>query len=199
MTQIRAGAHAAWRYLIVLYVLVVVQFFLAGVGVFNPTESSEPYDPHSGVGFLGAGVGSFVLMVLALIAWRDRVTIGASVALFVLAAFIQPALAEFNSWAGPFHPVNGLIILGLSAMLMRRAWAGAWVPSRRSSPRRRGTWLKPLRPARAGDGARSRKGPRRRAEALQAGRRAPARAACRRAPRSGRRRRCRREASSTGS
>jgi hypothetical membrane protein len=83
MDQIRAGAYAAWRYLIVLYVLIViVQFFLAGVGVFNPTESSEPYDPHSGFGFLAAGVGSFVVMVLALIAWRDRVTIGGSVALF---------------------------------------------------------------------------------------------------------------------
>ncbi|MGH3083239.1 MAG: hypothetical protein ACRDNP_04130 [Gaiellaceae bacterium] len=88
MTQIRAGAYAVWRYLIVLFVLVVlVQFFLAGVGVFNPTESSEPYDPHSAVGFLG-----------------------------------QPALAEFNSWGGPFHPINGLIILGLSVFLMRRAW-----------------------------------------------------------------------------
>jgi hypothetical protein len=123
MAQIRDGAHAAWRFLIVLFVLVViVQFFLAGVGVFNPTESSDPYDPHSAVGFLGAMVGSFVLMVLALIAWRDRVTIGGSVALFILAAFIQPALAEFNSWAGPFHPINGLIILGLSVWLMRRAW-----------------------------------------------------------------------------
>jgi hypothetical protein len=61
-------------------------------------------------------------MVLALIAWRDRVTIGGSVALFLLANFVQPALAEFNSWAGPFHPINGLIILGLSVFLMRRAW-----------------------------------------------------------------------------
>jgi hypothetical membrane protein len=91
MTQIRDGAHAAWRFLIVLFVLVViVQFFLAGVGVFNPTESSDPYDPHSAVGFLGAMVGSLVLMVLALIAWRDRVTIGGSVALFILAASSNP-------------------------------------------------------------------------------------------------------------
>jgi hypothetical membrane protein len=129
MDQIRAGAYAAWRYLIVLYVLVViVQFFRAGVGVFNPTESSEPYDPHSGFGFLAAGVGSFVVMVLALIAWRDRVTIGGSVALFLLANFVQPALAEFNSWAGPFHPINGLIILGLSVFLMRRAWGWGVAP-----------------------------------------------------------------------
>ncbi len=123
MTQIRAGAYAAWRYLIVLFVVVVVvQFFLAGVGVFNPSESSEPYDPHSAVGFLGAMVGSLLLMLLALIAWRDRMITGGSVALFILSAIIQPALAEFNSWAGPFHAVNGLIILGLSATLMRRAW-----------------------------------------------------------------------------
>lgn len=49
-------------------------------------------------------------------------------ALFVLAAFIQPALAEFNSWAGPFHPINGLIILGLSVFLMRRAWGWGVAP-----------------------------------------------------------------------
>jgi hypothetical protein len=42
MDQIRAGAYAAWRYLIVLYVLVViVQFFLAGVGVFNPPRAAS--------------------------------------------------------------------------------------------------------------------------------------------------------------
>jgi hypothetical protein len=135
MIRIRAGAHAAWRYLIPLFVLVViVQFFLAGVGVFNPGESSEPYDPHSAVGFLGAGIGSFVLMVLALIAWRDRVIIGGSVALFVLANLIQPALAEFNSWAGPFHPVNGLIILGLSVWLMRRAWGWGTGPAPQLEP-----------------------------------------------------------------
>jgi hypothetical membrane protein len=135
MTQIRAGAYAAWRYLIVLYVLVViVQFFLAGVGVFNPTESNEPYDPHSAVGFLGTMVGALLLMLLALIAWRDRMTTGGSVALFVLAAVIQPALAEFNSWAGPFHPINGLIILGLSATLMRRAWGWGMRPAAPAEP-----------------------------------------------------------------
>jgi hypothetical protein len=135
MIRIRAGAHAAWRYLIPLFVIVViVQFFLAGVGVFNPSESSEPYDPHSAVGFLGAGIGSFVLMILALIAWRDRVIIGGSVALFLLANFVQPALAEFNSWAGPFHPINGLIILGLSLWLMRRAWAWGMAPAAAAEP-----------------------------------------------------------------
>jgi Family of unknown function (DUF6220) len=114
--------------------VVIVQFFLAGVGVFNPSERSEPYDPHSAVGFLGAGIGSFVLMVLALIAWRDRVIIGGSVALFVLANFIQPALAEFNSWAGPLHPVNGLLILGLSVWLMRRAWGWGTAPAQALEP-----------------------------------------------------------------
>lgn len=104
------------------------------MGVFNPTESTEPYDPHSAVGFLGGVVGSFVLMALALIAWRDRVTIGGSVALFVLTAFIQPALAEFNSWAGPFHPINGLIILGLSVFLMRRAWGWGTAPAAAAEP-----------------------------------------------------------------
>jgi hypothetical protein len=68
-------------------------------------------------------------MLLALVAWRDRMTTGGSVALFVLAAVIQPALAEFNSWAGPFHPINGLIILGLSAALMRRSWGWGMRPA----------------------------------------------------------------------
>jgi hypothetical protein len=130
MAQVRAGAYAAWRYLIVLFVLVTfVQFFLAGMGVFNPTDSSEPFDPHSAVGFLGAMLGSLLLLLLALIAWRDRFTTIGSVVLFVLAAVIQPALAEFDSWVGPFHPVNGLIILGLSATLARRAWGWGMRPA----------------------------------------------------------------------
>jgi hypothetical protein len=33
-------------------------------------------------------VGSSLLMLLALVAWRDRITTGGSVALFVLAAFV---------------------------------------------------------------------------------------------------------------
>ena len=122
MTQLRSGAYVAWRVLIVLFVLVViVQFFLAGVGVFNPSDSSDPFDPHQAVGFLGTMVGSALLLLLALIAWRDRVTTGGTALLFLLAAFVQPALADY-SWAGPFHPVNGLVILGLSIALMRRAW-----------------------------------------------------------------------------
>ena len=192
MSQIRAGAHAVWRYLIVLFVLVViVQFFLAGVGVFNPNESSEPYDPHSAVGFLGARIGSFVLMVLALIAWRDRVTIGGSV-------------APLRSYQ--FNPTRtgGVQFLGRAIPSCQRtahprpfrlAHGRAWGWARARSPRRFRTWL---RPATADDGARSRRGRRRRGEALRAGRRAPGRAERRRAPRSGRHRPCRPAASSTG-
>jgi hypothetical protein len=117
--------------MVLFVVVVVVQFFLAGVGVFGASD----FDAHQGLGFLGTMVGSLLLLLLALIAWRDRVTTIGAVVLFVLAAIIQPSLATYeHPWVGAFHPLNGLIIFGLSGWLMGRAWRAHGGQVRRAEP-----------------------------------------------------------------
>jgi len=132
MTEIRGWADAAYRYLLPVFVLgVVVLFFLAGVGVFG----ADDYDPHQATGFFVSMLGSLILFLLALIAWRDRLTIGATALLFVLAAIVQPALATFeHPWVGAFHPLNGLVIFALSGWLSGRAWGAHRRLPRRAEP-----------------------------------------------------------------
>jgi len=131
MTQIRDGAFWLYRLLLPVYFVgVLVAFFLAGAGVFGATDD---FDPHAGAGFLVAMLGSLLLFVLALISWRDRVTVGLTFLLAVLGVIVQPALADYDQpWAGAFHPVNGLVLWALSGYLAGRAWGRSRAPSARA-------------------------------------------------------------------
>ena len=63
-------------------------------------------------------------MILVLLAWPPTKLLVRWIALAVL-AFVQGLLAGFgfNHWVlGTFHPVNALILLGLSGYLARYAW-----------------------------------------------------------------------------
>ncbi|HEV8602506.1 MAG TPA: DUF6220 domain-containing protein [Gaiellaceae bacterium] len=123
MTQIRRGAFWLYRILLPVYVLgVLVAFVLAGQAVF---ERMNDFDAHQGAGFLTAMAGSLLLFLLALISWRDRATVGLTFLLAVLGVIVQSVLATFeHPWVGAFHPLNGVVILGLSTHLMMRAWRG---------------------------------------------------------------------------
>jgi Family of unknown function (DUF6220) len=136
MQGVRRGAAAIYKYLIALFaVAVVVQIFLAGLGIFGalPEEgesvTSERFDdkfePHSALGFFLL-LGSLLLLILILIAWTGPRSIGATFGLFALVV-VQMILA----WTGEdapgiaaLHPVNALVILGLSGFLARSAWRG---------------------------------------------------------------------------
>jgi hypothetical protein len=133
VNPIRQGAAWIYRVLIALFAIgVVVQFFFAGAGVFGarPDEDEtvsesrfeDKFDLHSGLGgFLV--LASLLLLILILIAWTGPRSIGATFVLFVL-MIIQQALSGGDEWVGAFHPINGLLILGLSSFLARRAWRG---------------------------------------------------------------------------
>jgi hypothetical protein len=85
--------------------LAIVQYFLAGLGVFG-----ESYDPHRGVGFGLEGL-SLILLILAAVGRRE--SLASSGALFVL-MIIQSALAnagEDVAVLGALHPLNGLLLL----------------------------------------------------------------------------------------
>ena len=138
MTAVRNGAWVALRYVTTLFFVgVIVQFFLVGYGLFDMKNSTtndhsstvtidnaNSLDPHRAVGFLLSDAGAFLILLLVLLAWPQRRLLVRWIALAVL-AFVQGLLAGFgfNHWVlGMFHPVNALILLGLSGYLARYAW-----------------------------------------------------------------------------
>jgi len=129
MAAVRRGAWVALRYVTTIFFLgVIVQFFLVGVGLFGmkdgkTIDNASSLDPHRGFGFILGDGGAILTLVLVLLAWpTPRKLLGAWILLAVL-AFVQPALADFHhQWVGMFHPVNALLLLGLSGRLAHYAW-----------------------------------------------------------------------------
>lgn len=136
MQAVRRGAAAIYKVLIALFAAaVVVQIFLAGLGIFQaiPGEDEsvshdrfeDKIDPHAAVGHF-LFLASLLLLILILIAWTGPRAIGATFGLALL-MFIQIILAGVGEDApgvGAFHPLNGVLILALSLFLTWRAWRG---------------------------------------------------------------------------
>jgi hypothetical protein len=120
----RHGADVAYGYLAGLFVLgVLVQVFLAGVGIFGinarKVASATSLDPHRAWGSVLMLV-SLVLLVLALVAWRSLATVISTFVLAVLVIVAQSGLAaagESNKWMGGLHALDGMLILLLSLWL----------------------------------------------------------------------------------
>jgi hypothetical protein len=129
MAAVRRGAWVGLKYVTTLFFLgVIAQFFLVGVGLFGmkdgaTIDNASSLDPHRGFGFILADGGALLMLVLVLLAWpTPRKLLGAWILLGVL-AFVQPMLADFHhKWVGMFHPVNAIILLGLSGRLAHYAW-----------------------------------------------------------------------------
>jgi Family of unknown function (DUF6220) len=135
-SSVRQGAAWIYRILIALFAAaVVVEIFLAGLGIFRamPAEDKSvshetiehKFDTHAALGDFLAG-GAVLLLILILIAWTGRRSIGATFALVVL-TFVQGILGgagDSAPVAGAFHAINAFLILGLSLFLTWRAWRG---------------------------------------------------------------------------
>ena len=98
-------------------VCLFVQFYLAGRGAFGASTYSAHRD-------FGDGIHLFtvVILVLTLVnrVTRNRVDVIHSVLLLVLFE-VQFALGDLeHPEAGAFHPVNALLLLGVSFSLFRR-------------------------------------------------------------------------------
>jgi hypothetical protein len=112
-----------YRYLTALFVVdVLLQFFLAGAGVFSAgagtaARDSNALDPHRFNGMI-VMVLALLLLIAALVARNGRWKW--ALALLVLTA-IQPVLAIAGA-AGGLHVLNAVAILAIGGLLAYRAW-----------------------------------------------------------------------------
>ncbi|HEX5175192.1 MAG TPA: hypothetical protein VFV91_13725 [Gaiellaceae bacterium] len=142
MTALRRGAWVGLKYVTSLFFLgVVVQFFLVGYGLFAmkhgaTIDNAKSLDAHRGLGFILSDFGAILLLILTLLAWPARRLRMAWILLAVL-AFVQGILATvgFHHWGvGMFHPVNALLLLGLSGRLAHYAWTSGKASAGETAP-----------------------------------------------------------------
>jgi len=115
------GARVAYLLVAWLFVVcVVVQFFLAGLGVF---ESGARFETHRDFGYL-FGWLAFFLPILALLARLPRRQfVGGSLLVLVL-FFMQSVFVALRASVpivAALHPLNGALILILGVVLAMRA------------------------------------------------------------------------------
>jgi predicted RND superfamily exporter protein len=126
-----------YRYLTALFVVdVLLQFFLAGAGVFSAgpgtaARDSNALDPHRFNGMI-VMLLAVLLLVAALVARNGRWQW--ALALLVL-TLLQPVLAIAGA-AGGLHVLNAAIILMIGVTLAYRAWRAGRVqpPERTAQP-----------------------------------------------------------------
>jgi hypothetical protein len=118
----RRIAHQALRYGAMLFgTAVVVQFYLAGSGIFaatGPVKDASSLDAHRLLGNILAGL-ALLLLVATVIARPVRRVVLVVVVLFVLTA-VEGLLASAGDGApyvGALHPVVAAVILGLAVLI----------------------------------------------------------------------------------
>lgn len=99
---------------------LLVQVFLAGLGVFDDPRS---FITHREFGYL-LGWFTLAMLVLALVGRQRRLVIGLSVltlAQFTLQSVFVALRADYPSLAA-LHPVNGFLIILVTVAITRLAW-----------------------------------------------------------------------------
>ena len=116
-----SGARYVYLALVWLYLVgIVVQVFLAGMGLFG---AARDFEPHIGLGWL-LHLVPILLLVAAAVAKVGRRLIWWTVALLVV-QFVQPILALARDDApvvAAFHPVLALVIFWLALTIGVMAW-----------------------------------------------------------------------------
>ena len=131
MRGLQRGAYQVWRVLVALIAAAcVVQIFLAGRGAFGihgaaTLDDQKSFDPHRALGEIIGGLAVLAFLA-ALVAWRNKRLIWLSLALALMAEILQHLFAlPKHPWVAGLHALDGVAILGLSAMLAQRAWRGS--------------------------------------------------------------------------
>ena len=111
----RSGATTAYAAIALLIAVgVIVQVFLAGLGVFG----AESFDAHEGFGWL-LHTAAIVVFLLALLGPRTGRAIGLSFGLLVLMT-IQIMLVNARDdtpYLAALHPTLALFVLGLALLI----------------------------------------------------------------------------------
>jgi hypothetical protein len=129
LTGYRRKVDTVYAYLSALFFAgVLVQVFLAGVGVFGinalKVANASSFNAHRAWGFV-LMLTSLVLLIIALIAWQSaRTMISAFVLalLTVIAQNVLAALGDSNKWFGGLHALDGMLILLLSLWIAILGW-----------------------------------------------------------------------------
>jgi len=121
-----AGARVAHRWIVDLFaVLLVVQFFLAGLGAFttvhNKQYSDNNFGPHGVLGTVLVVVALVIAVLAAIGRWSPTATrlSGALLALMVLQFVLGVAGAGSAPVLGGLHAVNAVLIVAVVYLLMR--------------------------------------------------------------------------------
>lgn len=126
---LRKGADVAYAVLGAAFVLaLLVQVYLAGAGAFahhsGPHVVHHPFAAHEDLGNV-LGIVAVVLLVLALIAHVNRMTMIGAFVLALLTETAQHGLAQAghdNRWVGGLHAFDGMLILLLAVWLALAAY-----------------------------------------------------------------------------
>jgi hypothetical protein len=118
---VERGARMAYLVVAWLFVVcVVVQFFLAGLGVF---EDGARFATHRDFGYLFGWLALFLPILALLARLPRRQFVGGSLLVLVLFIFqsVFVALRASVPVVAALHPLNGALILLLSVVLALRA------------------------------------------------------------------------------
>jgi heme A synthase len=121
------------RFLVpVFWAGAVLEFFLAGVGVFG----ADSYDAHRAAGSVLL-VLSLVLLGLALLSRKFMLPAAVLSGLMVLQVLLIEVGEDASPWIAALHPLNGLAIFGVSGFMMGMMWFGEKRTARRAEYERR--------------------------------------------------------------
>ena len=105
--------------------LLVIQFFLAGLGAFTTVHDEKfkdsNFDPHILVGTLMVVLALVIMLVVLFgkVGGDARKWGGVLFGLMVVQFLLAGAGANSAAWIGGLHAVNAIAITGVTAMLIR--------------------------------------------------------------------------------
>lgn len=116
-----SGARYVYLALVWIYLAaILVQVFLAGIGLFGVAKD---FEPHVSLGWI-LHLVPVLLLITAAVAGAGASTIWWNVALLLVQG-VQPLLPGLRTdlpWAAALHPVLALIIFWLALTIGLRAW-----------------------------------------------------------------------------
>ena len=142
----RRRATSVLKWFSALYVvLIVIQVYLAGEGIFGLNVikhsddcdktgaqvvsslcagNSKTLDAHRALGFFLTFFGAILFLIVALVAWHSNKRVRIISIVAPILTFVQMILPGTGRWGAALHPVNAFLILGMYLWLfltLRRA------------------------------------------------------------------------------